>query len=395
MDSQHIMTPQGPIPVSKVKAIFEQVGFKPPPGMPIQEAFMLLMQLMQKQQSEEPPGKVGVPEEDITDPTNPMAVVRPPASEYLPDGAYELRALQPVGAEVIGLNLRDKPSKETLKTLQDEMSRAGFLVFRNQGILHGDEQVSICEYFGGCEIHSTHGSHPKAPNRHIFRLSNEDEHGINGVGPQWHNDGSFCRAVFSHVGYHMVRCPESGGETEFADLHSAYMALPEDTQAQWRKYTSVNSNSGVLHPMVYEHPISKQTVIYLHLGMTGAVIETDEAGTHRTLNKEEMTALFNAYNTLLQEHCISFKYQSGDLVIIDNLAVAHRASPSAHRRSSGLRILHRTTIKGMINHDPLPETGLEHEIDMNANRGRNPFDNGVWQGGGLGFRWDPNIRMQN
>ena len=138
----------GPIPVSKVKAIFEQVGFKPPPGMPIQEAFMLLMQLMQKQQSEEPPGKVGVPEEDITDPTNPMAVVRPPASEYLPDGAYELRALEPVGAEVIGLNLRDKPSKETLKTLQDEMSRAGFLVFRNQGILHGDEQVSICEYFG-------------------------------------------------------------------------------------------------------------------------------------------------------------------------------------------------------------------------------------------------------
>lgn len=40
----------------------------------------------------------------------------------------------------------------------------------------------------------------------------------------------------------------------------------QDTQAQWRKYTSVNSNSGVLHPMVYEHPISKQTVIYLHLG---------------------------------------------------------------------------------------------------------------------------------
>merc|ERR1712046_330355 len=124
--------------------------------------------------------------------------------------------------------------------------------------------------------------------------------------------------------------------------------------------------------------------------MTGAVVETSEDGSHRTLDRDEMTALFNQYNDLLNNdaHRIVFKYEPGDMVMIDNLAVAHRANPSAHNPASGLRILHRTTVKGMINHDPLPETGLPHELDMD---GRNPFDKGVWQGGGLGFRWDPSI----
>jgi hypothetical protein len=38
----------------------------------------------------------------------------------------------------------------------------------------------------------------------------------------------------------------------------------------------------------------------------------------------------------------------GDLVIVDNFAVGHRAAPEAHMPATqqGLRILHRTTVKG-------------------------------------------------
>jgi hypothetical protein len=35
----------------------------------------------------------------------------------------------------------------------------------------------------------------------------------------------------------------------------------------------VNATSGVLHPLVHKHPITGKTVLFLHLGMTGAVIE--------------------------------------------------------------------------------------------------------------------------
>eukprot|EP00802_Teleaulax_amphioxeia_P010643 Tamp_10671.p2 GENE.Tamp_10671~~Tamp_10671.p2 ORF type:complete len:448 (+),score=90.14 Tamp_10671:97-1440(+) len=208
--------------------------------------------------------------------------------------------------------------------------------------------------------------------RHIFRLSNDQEHGIPGVGPQWHNDGSFERAVFSHVGYHIIRVPENGGATKFCHQGAAFDALSPEEQEIWQRRASINSNSGVVHPLVHEHPISGRKSVYLHLGMTGAVVEmkpgveqVEKMEDLRLLQQEEMTQLFNRYNELLKDSCPT---------------------------KQGLRILHRTTVKGMIDFDPPPKFGLPPTINV---YGRNPFGSGVFIGGGLGFRWDPSIRMQN
>lgn len=110
------------------------------------------------------------------------------------------------------------------------MASRGFLVFSGQGILSGEEQVQCSKFWGAQEMHSTHGVHPQAPNRHIFRLSNDNSVGITGVGPQWHNDGSFEANIFSHVGYHIIRVPEQGGDTEFVHQGAAFDALPKETQ---------------------------------------------------------------------------------------------------------------------------------------------------------------------
>ena len=220
---------------------------------------------------------------------------------------------------------------------------------------------------------------------------------------QWHNDGSFERAVFSHVGYHIVRVPENGGATKFCHQGAAFDALSPEEQEIWQRRASINSNSGVVHPLVHEHPISGRKSVYLHLGMTGAVVEmkpgveqVEKMEDLRLLQQEEMTQLFNRYNELLNDAAYSkdHHYQDGDCIIIDNLAIAHRASVEAHScpTKQGLRILHRTTVKGMIDFDPPPKFGLPPTINV---YGRNPFGSGVFIGGGLGFRWDPNIRMQN
>lgn len=125
---------------------------------------------------------------------------------FLKENGVDIAPLDVLGAEVSGLDLRHTTrNSPLLPVLQKEMAARGYIVFRGQGVLSGDEQVHASALFGGRKIHSTHGVHPKAPNKHIFRLSNDQEHGILGVGPQWHNDGSFERAVFSHVGYHIVR----------------------------------------------------------------------------------------------------------------------------------------------------------------------------------------------
>jgi taurine dioxygenase len=315
-----------------------------------------------------------------------------------------IRALDPMGAEISGLDLRSGlPEPAVLKALEQEMATRGFFVFKKQS-LSVDELLSASEWWGGQEIHSTHGVHPATPgrNRDIFRLSNDQEHGILGVGPQWHNDGSFVSGTFSHVGYHIIRPAENGGGTYFAHQGAAFDVLPKEKQEFWSRLVSVNSNSGVLHPVVHEHPISKRKSVWLHLGMTGAVIEklpgdSDADPEFRLLGQLEMENLFNEYNDVLNAgttdgYSINYEYEDGDCIFIDNLAVSHRASPEAHLPASvqGLRILHRTTVKAT--QDFAPSFGLPQFMEIN---GPSPFGKGVWQGGGIGFRWNEGIHMQN
>jgi taurine dioxygenase len=315
-----------------------------------------------------------------------------------------IRALEPIGAEISGIDLRKgRPEPAVLKALEDEMAVRGFMVFKNQS-LSVEELLTASEWWGGQQIHSTHGVHPATPgrNRDIFRLSNDQEHGILGVGPQWHNDGSFVVGTFSHVAYHIIRPAEKGGGTYFAHQGAAFDALPKEKQELWSRLSSVNSNSGVVHPVVNEHPISKRKSVWLHLGMTGAIIEklpgdNDAEPEFRLLSHPEMTELFNEYNDILNAgitdgYSINYEYKDGDCIFIDNFAVSHRASPEAHLPASvqGLRILHRVTVKAT--QDFAPSFGLPQFIEID---GPSPFGKGVWQGGGIGFRWDEKIHMQN
>jgi taurine dioxygenase len=172
---------------------------------------------------------------------------------FLAANGVTVQALPVLGAEVTGLDLRSttvEKDSQVLDALQMVMAARGYLAFRGQGVLEGDEQVAASTLFGGRRINSTHGVHPKAPNKDIFRLSNDREHGILGVGPQWHNDGAFVRAVFSHVGYHIIRVPENGGATTFAHQGAAHDALTPEEQEVWSRRLSINSNSGVVHPLV-------------------------------------------------------------------------------------------------------------------------------------------------
>ncbi len=314
----------------------------------------------------------------------------------------EITALDPIGAQVSGIDLssKDTPPLEIVDVLEREMAHRGFLVFKNETELDAEDFLRASCVWGGKELHSTHGVHPETPggNHHIFRLSNDERHGIPDVGPQWHNDGSFLPATFSHSGYHIIRPAEHGGGTHFAHQGLAFEALPEDHQERWSRLSSVNSASGVVHPLVHEHPVSGQNCIWLHLGMTGAVIEKlpDREG-FRLLCADELRQLCHDYNDILNAglengYAVAYEYSENDCVFIDNLAVAHRAAPEAHRpaEQQGLRIMHRSTVKGVK--DLAPSFGLPLHANID---GPNPFGEGVWQGGGVGFRWEEGIPMRN
>lgn len=342
----------------------------------------------------------------MTTPLDPAASGRlhpdPGRVAAIEEAGGEIRPLDPIGAAVNGIDLRsERPPEPVIRTLEAEMANRGFLVFKNQGKLSADELVNASVWWGAREMHSTHGVHPATPglNSHIFRLSNDRGHGILGVGPLFHNDGAFCEAPFSHVAYHIIRVPENGGGTVFAHQGLAFAALPAEKQEYWQRLTSVNSTTGVAHPVVHVHPVSGMKSVWLHLGMTGAVIEklAGEEG-FRLLEADEMKALFRDYNDLLdagleQGYTLEYEYEPGDCVFIDNYAVAHRAAPGAREpaETQGLRIMHRATVKAPWE-GFAPGFGLPQHFDI---RGPNPLGQGVWQAGGIGFRWDEKAHMQN
>ncbi len=336
--------------------------------------------------------------------TNPphIAALDPARTALIEGYGGRINPLEPIGAEVFGIDLAAKssPPADVREALEAEMAFRGFLVFRSDTELGPEDFLRASCWWGGRELHSTHGVHPATPggNPHIFRLSNDRQHGIPGVGPQWHNDGSFLPETFSHSGYHIVRPAENGGGTHFAHLGGAYAALPEEVRESWSRLVSVNSNSGVLHPLVHEHPISGQKCLWLHLGMTGAILEVSSTGDGiRPFGADELARLCRQFNDhlnagLAQGYAVAFEYHRNDCVFIDNLAVAHRAAPEAHAdvEEQGLRIMHRSTVRGM--HELAPGFGLPRQVDIH---GANPFATGVWHGGGIGFRWDQHAPMQN
>ncbi|PLW83858.1 taurine dioxygenase [Kineobactrum sediminis] len=331
-----------------------------------------------------------------------IPTIDPKNSAIIQKFGGDITALSPLGARVKGIDLscQEPPPGELIQALEVEMANRGFLVFQNEKQITEGDFLRVSCWWGGRELHSTHGVHPATPggNRHIFRLSNDPVHGIPGVGPQWHNDGSFITDTFSHSGYHIIRPAENGGGTEFAHQGAAYDALSDQLQSFWSRLSSVNSSSGVVHPLVHEHTISRRKSIWLHLGMTGAVIEKlANEENFRLLEADELKKLCHQYNDILSHgldngYTIAFEYQENDCVFIDNLAVAHRASTAAHMpaEKQGLRIMHRSTVRGVK--DFAPGFGLPLVLDIN---GPNPLGNGVWQSGGVGFRWDDGIPMQN
>jgi len=336
--------------------------------------------------------------------------------------------LSPLGAQVIGLDLRVRPSAMTIDALERIAALHGFVVFPNQ-TLPDCALVATSTFFGSGMLASLHTVHNDAVHDDIFRVSNDERHGIVGVGPQWHSDGATERRVFSHILFHAQRMPSGrGGGTAFADLAGAFAALPRRQQEDWSRLATVNAFSGAVHPLVITHPVTRRRSLFVHLGMVGAVIrwgpasancglrsshyarlEAMEPGAgpfrdcgHEVLDESEARALLSSVDALLSqpEHSISWPYRvngpTADLLLVDNLAAAHRATQEAHDTSGGLRILHRATVQGIWEVDPAAESQLPPFAYI---WGDNPCGgNGLWEGSdhvGVGFRWNRSLRMQN
>ncbi|MER5549749.1 TauD/TfdA family dioxygenase [Streptomyces sp. NPDC002589] len=178
---------------------------------------------------------------------------------------------------------------------------------------------------------------------------------------EWHADNSFKPELTHATLLYSVITPEHGGETRFADATRAYADLPEAVKQRIDGLRAVHSieQLGVLqsqasggqssaatgslaghpeaeHPLVLTHPVTGARSLLL-----GSMVIRSITG----LSEQDSRSLLDELlrHTTSMQYVYSHRWMQGDLVVWDNLATLHTASPcdsSRHRR-----LLYRAAVR--------------------------------------------------
>ena len=234
---------------------------------------------------------------------------------------------------------------EFVEALRQLVFEARVVVFRDQDIVQGADQVDISAWFNPLE--STFYKHKMSPHPHVFRVSNDPISGCTGVGRTgWHVDGSFQPSPFSHAVYHIISCP-SRGATAFLPLEEFHQGLEPGFRERLENLSMLSDRrSKLAKPVVYAHPKTGRTTMCFHLGMIEG-FQTSEGVT--TGRDETRNILLELEREILSSGLIYYhEWRPGDFIITDNVAVAHEATPETQLPAKvvGLRIMHRTTTVG-------------------------------------------------
>lgn len=103
-------------------------------------------------------------------------------------------------------------------------------------------------------------------------------------------------------------------------------------------------------PLVYTHPLSGQPTLCFHLGMTDAFLYDYDTPQERVTERGETAALLEEMERKFTKECAhliySHHWEQGDFIMSDNAALGHEASPATQDLRYGLRVMHRTTVRG-------------------------------------------------
>jgi len=258
------------------------------------------------------------------------------------------------GAFIRGIDLNQDVSDTIIKQIQTLVRKYRLLIFKDQGIVSAERQLTASRWFG--DIESTFYKHPKSPHPDIFRVSNDEAEGCCNVGRSgWHIDGSFQSQPFQIQTMHFWSVSQHGS-TLFSPMREVVESLPQQQRDEWETlYFVGRGRQRVVHPLVYPHPATNETTMCFHCGEpfieAFAVNFQPPDQAEQVYGWEATKAVLAEITQRLEdpERMYEHHWEMGDFAIIDNLAVAHYAHPDtqADPRLDGLRILHRTTVAGV------------------------------------------------
>ena len=267
-----------------------------------------------------------------------------------------------LGVEIIGLNLKKDIDKNIIGQVSDLLSQFSVVVIRDQNITN-DQHIHFSEYFGDLEVTKagTNGSGSK-----LIILRNFDEDGnivpatdrqrLNNLANQeWHSDSSFKKipSKLSILSAKMI--PAKGGNTEFLSMRAVYNALPKKLKSNiedkvcWHDYSygrsKIDPNLVTADEKKALPPVKQKLVLNnkkygksLYIGAHCSKIDGMN-------DSESQNLLDEIYEYIDKEsHVYSHIWKPYDLIMWDNRAVLHRATPIKGKVEK--RLMVRTTIAG-------------------------------------------------
>ncbi len=274
----------------------------------------------------------------------------------------QIRALKgDFAAEVTGIDLTGQVTTDDIRAIKAAFFEHGVAVVRDQHL----EPADLCkfsEYFGDLDIHHlAEGTIPDFPQVRVLSNIKKDGKFIGQFrgGHYWHTDLTYTKKNGLVTLLYGLECPPKGGDTLFADMRAAFDALPEDMKKLLDGKIAVHDRNHrysqlyperppltaeqiakvppVDQPAVIVHPVTGRKSVYLNKSLIRTIGDLDEAQTEKLLEKLEA---FCTEDRFVYAH----KWRVGDLVLWDNLATMHCATPYEYDRYR--RLMHRTQVCG-------------------------------------------------
>ena len=265
----------------------------------------------------------------------------------------------PVGAKVLGVNLKEALNYEVTQYLNTLLDRHAVLIFPEQ-FLEPNEFVRAGEIFGKIMPQQLKKyvlkDHPLVGYNSTKDLPIKDGR-LQVRGENYHTDHSNFECPPRATALVAVEIPSSGGDTQFVDTRMAFDCLNEDLKVKATNFSSrhVHQSSKspreltklsskdlavipeTTQPLVIKHPTSGRPALYLNTGRMEGI---------EGLPENEGYELIGT----LYEHSIQpqFEYRhrwtKGEMVIWDNRSVMHQAN--ADYDPLEYRYLYRIMIEG-------------------------------------------------
>ena len=240
-----------------------------------------------------------------------------------------------LGAVITGVDLSKEINEYQFKDIHKAFLDNQVLFFQNQNEILPEIHLKLGKLFGELHVHPAAPSMPGYPE--IFEIHAHKNSKV-ANGEFWHSDVS-CDIeppLGTMLQLHIL--PETGGDTMFSDMYSAYnelsdkykslldglIAIHESEHLYSGRYEDRGVNRDNIktpvanHPLIRTHPITGKKAIYVNRTFTTGI---------EGMNKNESSSILE----FLFEHCehvnfqIRYRWNKNDMAFWDNRCTMHRA----------------------------------------------------------------------